>query len=223
MKKHFRVAVLASGSGSNLQALIDALGSGALPSYIKIVLVLSDRAHAYALQRALNAGLPAIFLPLPKSTDAKIRACKRATWEQDLATMINSFNPDLVVLSGFMRILSPEFLTLCQAPLINQHPALLPNDSADSVTTQAGHVIPALRGGHVVTDALTQRLPITGCTVHRVTALVDNGPILASAEVAIQPTDTEESLHERIKAEEHRLIVEVVGRLATTALEHAPS
>lgn len=214
MKKSFRVAVLASGNGSNLQALIDATRSGALPEHVRIVLVMSDRGDAFVLQRALNAGLPAIFLPLPKASDAAARARKRAAWELDIATMINSFNPDLVILSGFMRVLSPEFLTLCQAPLINQHPALLPEDSADTLTTRDGYVIPALRGAHVVADALRQGLPITGCTVHRVTTLVDDGPVLASAEVPIQPTDTEESLHERIKAEEHRLIVEVVGRFA---------
>ena len=129
----YKRQVLASGGGSNLQALIDATRSGELPEHVRIVLVLSDRGDAFVLQRALNAGLPAVFLPLPKATDAAARARKRAAWELDMATMINSFNPHLVILSGFMRILSPEFLTLCHAPLINQHPALLPDNSARCV------------------------------------------------------------------------------------------
>lgn len=215
MNKVFRVAVLASGSGSNLQALIDAMRSGQLPRHVRIALVLSDRSDAYALQRALDAGIPTMFLPLPRSQDAVIQAHKRAAWEQDLATMLNSFNPNLVILSGFMRILSPQFLALCQAPLINQHPALLPDLSSESVTTSTGHVIPTLRGAHVVAEALEQGLAVTGCSIHRVTAQVDDGPILARAEVAVLPDDTETTLHERIKAEERRLIVEVVAQLAS--------
>jgi phosphoribosylglycinamide formyltransferase-1 len=131
-----------------------------------------------------------------------------------LADHVNLFAPDLLVLSGFMRVLSSAFLQRCYAPAINQHPALLPDGGGDTVTTASGITIPALRGAHVIADALRLGLPVTGCTIHRVTPVVDDGPILARAEVDILPNDTEASLHERIKAHEQRLIVEVVARLA---------
>ena len=218
----FSVAVLLSGSGSNLQALIDAIEEGALD--IRIALVLADRADAYGLQRALQHELPAAFVPLPRPAGpTETRALARAAWERRLLAVLNAFEYDLVLLSGFMRVLSADFLAGCRAPVINQHPALLPDpgrafdagqgSGGDTVTTSAG-VIPALRGAHVVAEALRRGLPVTGCTIHRVTPAVDDGPVLASAEVPILPEDDEAALHERVKIEERRLLVEVVGRLA---------
>jgi phosphoribosylglycinamide formyltransferase 1 len=119
-----------------------------------------------------------------------------------------------VLLAGFMRVLSAAFLAHFPGRVINQHPALLPDGGGATVTTASGLTIPALRGAHVVADALRLGLPVTGCTIHRVTPLVDDGPVLATAEVPILPGDDETSLHERIKAEERRLVVEVVKRLA---------
>jgi phosphoribosylglycinamide formyltransferase-1 len=211
----YKVAVLISGSGTNLQALIDAQEVGALGA--KIVLVVSDRADAYGLQRALQHAIPTVFIPLPRASRAE-RTAVRTAWEQQLLAVINTFTPDLIVMAGFMRVVSGAFLQQCCAPVINQHPALLPEGGGDTVTTRAGLVIPALRGAHVVADALQQGLPVTGCTIHRVTPLVDDGPILASAEVPILPNDDERTLHERIKQEEQRLIVDVVAQLA---LQHA--
>jgi phosphoribosylglycinamide formyltransferase-1 len=208
----YRIAVLVSGSGSNLQALIDACADRRIAG--EIVLVASDRADAYGLQRALHAGLAVAFVPLTQPRKRQVRLA----WEVQLADLINLFRPDLLVLSGFMRVLSAAFLERCHAVAINQHPALLPADGGPTVTTSTGVVIPALRGAHVVPDALAQGLAISGCTIHRVTPAVDDGPILAQAEVPIFADDTEASLHERIKAEERRLIVEVVARLAG---EHA--
>jgi phosphoribosylglycinamide formyltransferase-1 len=211
----YRVAVLVSGNGSNLRALIDARQAGALPA--EIALVASDRSSAYGLQRALQAHIPTVFSPLPRPAGAQARAAARSAWELHLARLINLFSPDLVVLSGFMRVFSDAFLAQCSAPLINQHPALLPAGGGDTVTTASGLTIPALRGAHVVADALRLGLPISGCTIHRVTPIVDDGPILARAEVPVLPDDDETSLHERIKLEEQRLIVEVVTRLARQA------
>ncbi|MBK9711428.1 MAG: phosphoribosylglycinamide formyltransferase [Kouleothrix sp.] len=209
----FSVAVLLSGSGSNLQALIDARRDGALDA--EIVLVLADRADAYGLQRALQNGIPAAFVPLPRAAGTPAaRAAARAAWEQRLLGVLRAFAPDLLLLSGFMRVLSAAFLDSCRAEVINQHPALLPDGGGETVQTSGGLTIPALRGAHVVGDALRQRLPVTGCTIHRVTPVVDDGPLLASAEVPILPGDDEAALHERIKAEERRLVVEVVARLA---------
>ncbi|WP_298815065.1 phosphoribosylglycinamide formyltransferase [Chloroflexus sp.] len=200
------IAVLLSGSGSNLQALLDAQAAGELAG--EVTLVVSDRAQAYGLQRALNAGIAAAYVPL-----ATPRGPLRQQWEERLAGVIAAFEPDLIVLAGFMRVLSARFLERFPDRVINQHPALLPNDGGDTVTTSSGIVIPALRGAHVVADALRLGLPVTGCTIHRVTPRVDDGPILARAEVPILPDDTVETLHERIKAVERRLIVATVNRL----------
>jgi phosphoribosylglycinamide formyltransferase-1 len=224
--KPFSIAVLLSGSGSNLQALLDALDSGALSA--QVGLVLSDRAGAYGLQRALARNIPEAYVPLPHSAGPPAaRAAARAVWEQRLLAVLNAFEYDLVLLSGFMRVLSADFLAGCRAPVINQHPALLPDpgrafdasrsSGGDSVTTSGGVVIPALRGAHVVAEALKRGLPVTGCTIHRVTPAVDDGPVLASAEVPILPSDDEAALHERIKVQERRLVVEVIARLAREA------
>jgi phosphoribosylglycinamide formyltransferase 1 len=218
-----------SGGGSNLQALLDAQDAGILGA--QVALVLADRADAYGLQRALQRGIPAAFVPLPRATGAALedRAAVRAAWEQRLLAVLNAFEYDLVLLSGFMRVLSADFLAGCCTPVINQHPALLPDpgrsfdasqaqgSGGDTVTTSGGIVIPALRGAHVVAEALRRRLPLTGCTIHRVTPAVDDGPVLATAEVPILPDDTEDTLHERIKVAERRLVVEVVARLAREA------
>jgi phosphoribosylglycinamide formyltransferase-1 len=208
----YRVAVLVSGGGSNLQALLDARAGGELAADVAVV--VSDRGDTQGLQRALSAGVPAVYLPLARPPGAQARAEARAAWELQLADLLNLFAPDLVVLSGFMRVLSARFLARCTAPAINQHPALLPDGGGQTVTTSGGLTIPALRGAHVVADVLRLGLPITGCSIHRVTPVVDDGPILARVEVPVVAGDDEASLHERIKRVEQRLIVEVVARLA---------
>src|SRR6476661_8452259 len=157
--KPFSVAVLLSGSGSNLQALLDAQAAGSLGA--EVGLVMSDRADAYGLQRALRHTIPSAFVPLPRVAGTpEARAAVRADWERRLLGVLNAFTYDLVLLSGFMRVLSADFLAGCRAPVINQHPALLPDPGrpfdassahgGDTVTTSSGIVIPALRGAHVV-------------------------------------------------------------------------
>ena len=121
--------------------------------------------------------------------------------------VIDSFAPDLILLSGFMRILSSATLSRVSVPMLNQHPALLPDDGGDFVTLHDGRTIPALRGAHVVRDALTQCLSVTGCTIHRVVPEVDRGPVLARAQVDIIPDDDEASLHTRIRAVEQPLLI----------------
>ncbi|MEI8308322.1 MAG: phosphoribosylglycinamide formyltransferase [Chloroflexales bacterium] len=210
----YTVAVLISGSGSNLQALFDAQDAGGLGG-AEVSLVISDRGDAYGLQRALSRGVAAAHVPLPAAPSGSARHAARAAWEQRLARVVAAFTPDLVVLAGFMRILSPNFLQHFSNRVINLHPALLPADGGDTVVTSSGLIIPALRGAHVVTDAMRLGMPVTGCTIHRVTPRVDDGPILASAEIPVLPDDDEASLHERIKAHERRMIVQVVRDLAT--------
>lgn len=208
----YQIAVLLSGSGSNLQALLDAEAAGALGA--TVALVVSDRADAYGLQRALARGVAAAHVPLPAAPRGPARDAARAAWEQRLAAVTAAFTPDLVVLAGFMRVLSPAFLAWFPNRVINQHPALLPDEGGDTYTTSSGAVIPALRGAHAVRDAVERGVPVTGCTVHRVTPRVDDGPVLARAEIPVRPGDSVEALHERIKVEERRLIVEVVRTLA---------
>jgi phosphoribosylglycinamide formyltransferase-1 len=211
----YQIAVLLSGSGSNLQALLDAERAGQLGA--QVALVASDRADAYGLQRALAHGVAAAHVPLPAAPRGPAREAARAAWEQRLAAVTAAFTPDLVLLAGFMRVLSPAFLAWFPGRVINQHPALLPDEGGDSYTTSAGVVVPALRGAHTVRDALAHGLAVTGCTVHRVTPRVDDGPVLARAEVPVFSGDTEATLHERIKAAERQLIVAVVRDLAARA------
>ncbi len=196
--------MLISGSGSNLQALLDDQQGYA------VELVLADRTTAYGLQRGLAAGVATVALPLRRPRDP----ASRSAWEARVAAVLDAFDCDLLVMSGWMRVMSAWFIERYADRTINQHPALLPDDDAASYVLAGGDTIPAIRGAHVVRDALRLGLPVTGCTVHRVTPEVDVGPALARAEVTVLPGDDEASLHERIKVEERRLIVEVVRKLA---------
>ncbi len=202
-----RIAVLVSGSGSNLQALIDALENKQLPG-AEIVLVVSNKANAYGLQRALHHKLPSVYLPWQQRAEAEAR----------LTTLLTLFQADLVVLAGWMRIFSPEFISHFAGHIINLHPALLPDDgNGNTYTTSDGTVIPVFRGLHVVKHALEAGVKVTGSTVHYVTPEVDAGPAICHAEVRIVEGDTEEALHERIKDVEHQLIVEAVKSIIMKA------
>jgi phosphoribosylglycinamide formyltransferase 1 len=175
-----RIAVLVSGSGTNLQALLDHPDLGG-----DIVLVLSDRPGVQALSRAAEAGVPTAVVAFGDYDD-------RGAWDAALAERIADAEPDLVVLAGFMRILAPDLVA--RWPMINTHPALLP----------------AFPGAHAVRDALAHGVKVTGATVHWVVEEVDAGPIIAQEAVTIAPDDTQETLHERIKTVEHRLLCEAV-------------
>jgi phosphoribosylglycinamide formyltransferase 1 len=202
-----RIAVLVSGNGSNLQALIDAIESKQLAG-VEIAVVISNRADAYGLQRALQHQLPTIYIPWS-------RKVQQQDAEAKILHMLQIFEVDLIVLAGWLRIFSPDFIAHFPRRIINLHPALLPDDGADTYVTSDGTVIPALRGIHVVRKAIEANLPITGSTVHYVIPEVDSGPVMARVEVSITPDDTEDTLHERIKEQEHRLIVEAVRGHAT--------
>ncbi len=180
------VLVLVSGSGTLLQALIDAAvdpGHGA-----RILAVGADRPCA-GLVRAERAGIPT-FVCRPADF------ASRAEWDVALAEQIHAVAPDLVVTAGFMRILGPA--ALAEQTFVNTHPALLPS----------------FPGAHGVRDALAHGVRVTGTTCHLVDAGVDTGPIIEQLVVRVEPDDTEESLHERIKVQERRLLVDVVGRMA---------
>ncbi len=195
------LVVAASGGGSNLQALIDAIATGGLA--MRIALVISDQPTCGAVQRALAHNIAVCAIPYPRRADP----IKRISWETQAMQVVDCFAPDIILLSGFMRILSSTTLARVTVPLLNQHPALLPDDGGDTVTLSDGRTIPALRGAHVVRDAIAQRLPVTGCTIHRVVPEVDRGPVLARAEVTVHPDDDEVTLHSRIRAVEQQLLI----------------
>jgi phosphoribosylglycinamide formyltransferase-1 len=199
-----RLAVLASGSGTNLQALFDAIAAGGLAA--EIAVVVSNRPRSGALQRAAAAGVPGVSLPLANRRDV----VAREAYDRLLADVVAAFAPDLIVLAGWMLILSPAFLDRFPHRIVNIHPALLPADGSDEVASSHGP-LPALRGPRVVRDALAQRLPVTGATTHWVTATVDRGPVILREEVTIAPDDDEARLHERIKHVEHRLLPRAVA------------
>lgn len=180
MSAQLGVVVLISGSGSNLQSLIDARERGELP--IDLRAVVSNRSDAYGLQRARNHGIPTAVLSHRGYAD-------RAAYDADLAAAIDAYRPGLLVLAGFMRILTPGFVTRYEGRLINIHPSLLP----------------AYRGLHTHERALADGAHSHGCSVHFVTPELDAGPVIVQSRVAIAGDDTAETLKQRVQAEEHRI------------------
>lgn len=176
-----RVVVLVSGSGTLLQALLDACAD---PAYgVEVAAVGADREAITGLERARSAGVPTFVVPLGAHLD-------RAAWDAALAEEITAHDPALVVSAGFMKILGPAVLSRFR--VVNTHPALLPS----------------FPGAHAVRDALVHGVRVTGCTLHEVDAGVDTGPIIAQRAVEIRADDDEQSLHERIKAVERSMLVE---------------
>lgn len=178
------IAVLASGSGTNLQALIDSN-----PIRARIRMVITDREMVGALERAAAAGIPSRVVRFEDFPD-------REAFSLAVANAVEESGAKGVVLAGFMRILSPVFVDRFPDRILNIHPSLLP----------------AFPGAHAVREALSHRVEKTGVTVHFVDEEVDHGPIVAQREVAVEPGDTVDSLHERIKAVEHILYPEVVAK-----------
>ncbi len=179
-----RIVVLASGSGTLLQALLDS------PVGSCVVAVGSDVPTAAALARAANSGC-VTFAVAPADFQT------RTDWDAALLDAVRECEPDWVVSAGFMRILAPDFIVAFPGRIINTHPALLP----------------AFPGAHGVRDALAYGVKVTGCTVHFVDAGVDTGPIIAQQAVVIQPDDDESSLHERIKIVERQLLIQTLTQL----------
>lgn len=182
-----RLVVLASGTGSLLQSLLDA-ATGDYPA--RVVAVGVDR-DCRAAQIATAAGIASYHVRLGDHRD-------RAAWDAAITAATAEHTPDLIVSAGFMKILGPEFLSRFPGRVVNTHPALLPS----------------FPGAHGVPDALAYGVKVTGCTVHLVDGGMDTGPILAQQAVAVHDDDTEETLHERIKVVERRLLVDVLAALA---------
>jgi phosphoribosylglycinamide formyltransferase 1 len=184
-----RLVVLASGEGTNLQALLDACAE---PGYgATVVAVGADRDNIKALERARQHGIPT-FTVRVKDFAA------REDWDRALTEEAKSHVPDLVVCAGFMKLLGQSFLQSFGGRCVNTHPALLPS----------------FPGMHGVRDALDYGVKVTGCTVFIVDEGTDEGPIITQAAVPVEAEDDEQALHERIKVAERALLVDTVGRMA---------
>lgn len=192
----YRLVVLASGEGTNLQALIDAIALGELQA--EIVAVFSDKPRCRALERARDAGIPAIGLA--------VRAySSRADFDNALFRMIDAAHPDLIVCAGYMRLITAAEVEVRSDRMINLHPSLLP----------------AFKGLHTHQQALDAHATQHGASVHVVTAGLDDGPVIARVQVPVMPGDTPATLAARVREQEHPLLVEVVRLLAVGALRLA--
>ena len=184
-----RLVVLVSGSGTNLQALLDACAD---PAYgAKVAAVGADRDGIEGLERAERAGVPTFVRRVRDYTS-------REHWDRALADSVAAFEPDLVVSAGFLKLVGEEFLGRFAGRMLNTHPALCP----------------AFPGMHGAADALAYGVKVTGATLFVVDHGVDTGPVVAQVPVAVEDTDDEESLHERIKVAERGMLVRSVGRMA---------
>lgn len=191
-----RLVVLASGGGTNLQAILDACSDGSLPA--QVVAVVSNDDTAFALRRAADAGVPSVHV-------GRHDGEPRNDYDARLADIVAGFAPDLVVLAGWMRILTSDFLGWFPDRVINLHPALpgeLPGTHAIERAWQQ-----AMAGERESTGVMVHRVPDEG---------VDDGPVLAVAHVPIRPDDTLDTFEARVHAAEHRLLVDTIRHLCTT-------
>lgn len=185
-----KIAVLVSGSGTNLQTLIDTLHNDAT-SNIEIVVVISDRKKAYALTRATQVGIPTQVV---RAQDYE----NRIVFDEAISHIIDKYYVELIVLAGYMKLFQSPFVRKYRNRIINIHPSILP----------------AFPGATPIADSLTYGVKVTGVTVHFVDENVDTGPIIAQRVVPVYDTDTQESLHERIQIEEHDLYPKVIKLFA---------
>ncbi len=208
-EKKLKLGVLVSGSGTNLQAIIDACETGKIPAEVRVV--VSNKPGVFALKRAKRHGIPNYVVDHRNYE-------KREDFEREVIKILNEHEVELVCLAGFMRVLTPFFLRTFPQRVINIHPAILPS----------------FPGVNAQKQALDYGVKFSGCTVHFVDEGVDTGPIIIQAVVPVYDDDTEESLRERILKEEHRIYqmaikliaegrVRVDGRKIKTLTEKPPS
>ena len=181
-----KIGVLASGSGSNLQTLIDQLHRDE-SCEIEISVVISDQKKAYALSRAKQAGIPSYIVSAQNFADCH-------AFDEKISELLNVHAVELIVLAGFMKLLQPAFVQRYSNRIVNIHPALLP----------------AFPGAHPVADTLAYGAKVSGVTVHFVDEGMDTGPIIAQKSVTVFDDDDEESLHARLQVEEHKLYPTVI-------------
>ena len=192
-----KIGALASGSGSNLQTLINQLHCDE-SCKIEISVVISDRKKAYALTRAKNAGIPSYLVKAQDFPD-------RQAFDERISELLDAHDVDLIVLAGFMKLLQPAFVQKYRNRILNIHPALLPS----------------FPGAHPVADTLAYGAKVSGVTVHFVDEGMDTGPIIAQKSVPVFDDDDEESLHARLQAEEHKLYPTVIKWYAENRISFA--
>jgi len=188
-----RLAVLVSGGGSGLAALLRYQRT---PRCHRTTLVITDKTDAGGLQHGRDAGVRSVGVPLPMEVE---KSKRRVAHERLVDAELEAADVELVVLSGYMRILTPWFVRRWKGRLVNIHPSLLPD----------------FPGAHAHRDALAAGVSVTGCTVHLVDEGVDSGPILAQREIEVLPGDDEKALQERVKGVEHLLYPDVLDRLCS--------
>ncbi len=189
MAQKLNIAILISGRGSNMKALIDACYEPDFP--VNVAVVVSDREGAEGLEIASGEGVPAKVVDHTKFPNNQ-------TFDQALHKTLTVYNPDLICCAGFMRLLGASFISNWRSKLINIHPSLLP----------------AYKGLNTHARVLADRARETGCTVHVVTPEMDSGPVILQRKVSVMPGDTEEDIAERVLAEEHIAYVDVVRQIA---------
>ncbi|MDN5293910.1 MAG: phosphoribosylglycinamide formyltransferase 1 [Eubacteriales bacterium] len=192
--KPVNLGVLASGRGSNLQAIMDAIAEGRLDARVRVV--VSDREEAMALERARSAGIPAFYVN-PRAYPNK------EEYEQEILRLLQKYEVELVILAGYMRLVGKVLLEAYPNRIMNIHPALLP----------------AFPGTHGQRDAVEYGVRFSGCTVHFVDEGMDTGPIILQAVVPVEQDDTEDTLAARILKEEHRIYPEAIQLFAEGRLE----
>lgn len=188
------IVILISGRGSNMRAIAERAASGALP--VEVRAVISDKAEAAGLATAAAMNIPTRSLSAREFAD-------RASYDQALAALLASFEPKLVVLAGFMRILSPGFIATFADRIVNIHPSLLP----------------LYRGLHTHRRALEAGDSLHGCSVHFVTEELDGGPLVIQAQVKVRPDDTESTLSARVQQQEHRIYSQAIDWFARGRLQ----
>ena len=193
MTKTVRLGVLGSTKGTDLQAILDAIQRGELDA--EVAVVISNRKKAYILERAQNYRVPALFIP----HKGKVRE----EFDRELTAVLRQYDVDLILLIGFMRILSAEFCREWAGRVLNVHPSLLPKYAGGMDT-------------NVHEQVLQNKDPVTGCTIHLVTAEVDRGPIVLQKQCAVDPIDTPESLKAKVQQLEGEAFIEILNCYAWT-------
>ncbi len=196
-KELFKIVVLVSGRGTNLQAILDAIEAGELN--VGVAAVISSKKDAYALKRAEKRGIPAIVVPVKRGE-------AREDYDKRLVEVIDKYKPDLIVLAGFLRILSPWFVKRYKNKIINIHPSLLPSFAG-------------LYGENVHKAVLEYGCKVSGCTVHFVDEEIDHGPIIVQKCVNVEDNDTPESLAGRVLEKEHEALVEAIKLISEGKIE----
>lgn len=196
-----KLVILISGNGTNLQAVINAIEDGFLRA--EIACVISNNSDAYGLIRAKKHNIPHEIIP---------HGAQKQDFEKELIRVVKKYSPDLIILAGFMRILSADFVNAFPEKIINLHPALLPdNPQDDEIILPDGKISKVFRGARATEDTWAGDVSYTGCTVHYVTSFVDRGEVIAKSYIKIDRSKTFDEFVNCVHEEEHKIIVNAIN------------